>query len=310
MERLKSLVECVPNFSEGRSEKTIRSIAEAIGSVKGVGLLDQSSDTDHHRSVFTFVGDPTAVGEAVFRAAAEAVARIDLRSHAGAHPRIGAVDVIPFVPLREMTWQACILLAEKASQRLWDELKLPSYLYGAAAKRKDRRRLEKVRRGGFEQLGEILPEDVGMRPDIGGPTLHPQAGACAVGVRKFLIAYNVELATLDLSIAREIAERVRESSGGLPAVKALGLALASRGRTQVSMNLTDFDRTPPHAAFEAVRSEAQTMGVEIIGTELVGLIPRRALHGAPREFRALFRPHQILEHRMEESGLGASSLES
>ena len=163
---------------------------------------------------------------------------------------------------------------------------------------------ENVRRGGFEALRDALPADVSRRPDIGGPTLHPTAGACAVGVRKFLIAYNVELATEDLSIAREVAEHVRESSGGLPAVKALGLALAGRNRTQVSMNLTDFERTPPHVVFDTIRAEAQRMGAEVAGSELIGLIPRRALEGAPSDFRAMFRRDQILENRLEEVGLG------
>ena len=300
------LVECVPNFSEGRSTETLRAIGDAIRSVEGVGLLDQSADVDHHRSVFTFAGEPEAVSEAAFRAAAVAVERIDLRSHSGVHPRMGAIDVIPFVPLGETTPPECVSLAERTAQRLWDELRVPSYLYGLAARREDRRRLEDLRRGGFEELSELLPDDVERRPDIGGPALHPTAGASAVGVRKFLIAYNVELAKADLKIAREIARRVRESSGGLPAVKALGLALGGRNHTQVSMNLTDFERTPPHAALEAIRQEARKLGVEITGAELIGLIPRKALAGAPAEFRAMFRPERILENRLEEVGFGGN----
>ncbi len=302
------LVECVPNFSEGRNPETVRAISETIRSVAGVALLDESADPDHHRSVFTFVGEPEAVGEAVLRAAATAVERIDLRRHAGVHPRIGAIDVIPFVPLRETTRQECVSLAERTADRLWNELGLPGYLYGAAARREDRRQLERIRRGGIERLRDALPADVSRRPDIGGPALHPTAGACAVGVRPFLIAYNVELATEDLSIARGVAEHLRESSGGLPAVKALGLALTRRNRTQVSMNLTDFEQTRPHEVFEAIRAEAGGKGVAIAGTELIGLIPRRALEGASRDFRAMFRQEQILESRLEEAGFGGEDV--
>ena len=303
MQHPKRLIECVPNFSEGRSAETIQAIAEAIRSVEGVGLLDQSADADHHRSVFTFAGEPEAVGKAVLRAAAVAVERIDLRSHRGVHPRLGAIDVVPLVPLGSTTQQECLTLAQQTAERLWSELALPCYLYGAAARREDRRRLENVRRGGFERLRDALPADVSRRPDIGGPALHPAAGACAVGVRKFLIAYNVSLATEDLSIARQIAKHVRESSGGLAAVKALGLVLEGRNRTQVSMNLTDFEKTRPHKVLEAIRTEARRLGVAVAGTELIGLIPRKALEASPPAFRATFRAEQILENRLREAGL-------
>ncbi len=301
---MKRLIECVPNFSEGRDAETIRAIAEAISSVKGIGLLDHGADADHHRSVFTFAGEPEAIGEAVWRAASVAVERIDLRCHHGVHPRLGAIDVVPFVPLGSTTQQECVSLAEQTAERLWDELRLPSYLYGAAARREDRRRLEDIRRGGFERIRDALPADISRRPDIGGPALHAGAGACALGVRKFLIAYNVWLTTEDLSIARQIAKHVRESSGGLPAVQALGLALAGRNRTQVSMNLTDFEKTPPHEVFETVRTEARGLGVDVAGTELIGLIPRKAIESAPSAFRATFRAEQILENRLEQVGLG------
>ena len=300
----KRLIECVPNFSEGRDAETIRAIAEAIRSVPGVGLLDHGADADHHRSVFTFAGELEAVGAAILRAAAVAVERIDLGSHRGVHPRLGAIDVVPLVPLGATTRQECLTLAQQTADRLWSELALPCYLYGAAARRRDRRRLENIRRGGFERLRDALPADVSLRPDIGGPALHPTAGACAVGVRKFLIAYNVELATEDLSMARQIARRVRESSGGLPAVKALGLAPAGRNRTQVSMNLTDFEKTRPHQVFEAIQTEARGLGVDVAAAELIGLIPRQALAGAPPAFRATFRADQILETRLEEVGFG------
>ena len=295
------LVECVPNFSEGRNTETIRAISREIRSVDGVILLDQSTDADHNRSVFTVAGGPTVVGEAILRAAAVVVERVNMCSHRGVHPRMGAIDVVPFVPLRNMTFQDCVGIAMQTARRLWDELEVPSYLYGVAAQRKTCYSLENLRRGGFEKLVDALPDTVERRPDIGGPVLHPTAGACAVGVRNFLIAYNVELATRDVEIAREIAQLVRESSGGLPAVKALGLSIAGSERTQVSMNLTNFERPPPHAVFEMVRGEAMRLGVEIIGTELVGLIPREALRKATAEFRATFRPDQILENRLEEA---------
>jgi len=263
-----SWVECVPNFSEGRNLQTLDAIERAVGDTPGAVLLDRTSDSDHNRSVFTFVGPPAAVGEALVAAAAVAVERIDLRAHSGVHPRLGALDVAPLIPMREGRWESCVGLAKAVGQRLWKELTLPVYYYGRAARSTDRERLEKVRRGGFED-----PE---MLPDVGGPELHPSAGAVAVGVRQFLIAYNVNLKTSEVRVAKRIARSVRESSGGLPAVKALGLALESRELTQVSMNLVDFERTPIHAAFEHVQREAASLGVEVAGAELIGLVPQRA----------------------------------
>ena len=260
-------VECVPNFSEGRNPKTLDAIETAIRGA-GVLLLDRPSDADHNRSVFTFVGPPAAVGEAVVAAAAVAVERIDLRMHSGVHPRLGALDVAPLIPLGDGRWEPCLTLAKKVGASLWNQLSLPVYFYGRAAASPHRERLESVRRGGFENAE--------MAPDLGGPKLHPSAGAVAVGVRQFLIAYNVNLKTSDLSIAKRIARSVRESSGGLPAVKALGLALETKGVTQISMNLADFERTPIHVAFERVRREAGSLGVEVAGAEMIGLAPRRA----------------------------------
>ncbi len=295
-------IECVPNFSEGRDPAVITRIQSAIVSVGGVRLLDQSADVDHHRSVFTFVGPPDPVAEGVLRAAEVAVEAIDLREHRGVHPRIGALDVVPFVPLDGSTKQQCVEVAVQVGDRLWDRLGVPVYLYGDAARVDERRGLENVRQGQFEALRACLPEDVGRRPDIGGPALHETAGATAVGVRQFLIAYNVVLDTTDVTVAKEIAGSVRESSGGLSAVKVLGLELKSRGLVQVSMNLTDFDVTPPHVAFEHVREEARRSGVEAIESEIVGLIPRRALDLAEgRDLRIRsFRPEQILENRLAE----------
>jgi glutamate formiminotransferase len=299
---MKNLIECVPNFSEGRNIETIRAIEKEIKSVEGVILVDQSSDIDHNRSVFTFVGEDVAVGEAILRAATTAVKCVDMGFHQGVHPRIGAVDVVPFIPMRDAGYENCIRLATQTAERLWDELGVPSYLYGLAAQKVSHSRLENLRRGGFERLIEVLPDAVERRPDVGGLVPHPTAGVCAVGVRNFLIAYNVELATQDLSIAQKIARRVRESSGGLPAVKALGLAIADRGRTQVSMNLTDFRQTALHIVFEIIQTETARLGIEIAGTELIGLIPQEALRGAPKEFQKTFHANQILENRLKKIG--------
>ncbi len=296
-------IECVPNFSEGRDPDVIEQLRGAIVSAAGVRLLDQSADVDHHRSVFTFAGSPNAVSGAVLRAAEVAVKAIDLRKHRGVHPRLGALDVVPFIPLEDSTKQQCIEVAVRTGEQLWDRLGIPVYLYGDAARIDERRRLENVRREQFEGLRALLPEDASRRPDIGGPALHETAGATAVGVRKFLIAYNVVLDTSDVAVAKEVARRVRESPGGLRAVKALGLDLASRGLAQVSMNLTDFEVTPPHVAFERVQQEGLRLGAEAIESEIVGLIPRRALELAEgRDLRIRsFRPGQILENRLAEA---------
>ena len=295
-------IECVPNFSEGRDPDVIERIRRAVVSAAGVRLLDQSADVDHHRSVFTFVGLPTAVSEAVLRAAEVAVQAIDLRVHRGAHPRMGALDVAPFIPLDDSTKKLCVDVALRTGELLWDRLGVPVYLYGDAARIDERRQLEEIRRGQFEGLRARLPEDASQRPDIGGPTLHETAGATAVGVRKFLIAYNIVLDTPDVAVAKQIARQVRESSGGLRAVKALGLDLASRGLTQVSMNLTDFEVTPPHIAFERAQQEAGRLGVEAIESEIVGLIPRRALELAKGQDLLIrsFHPSRILENKLAE----------
>ena len=292
-------VECVPNFSEGRNRAVISGIRRAILSAGEVLLLDQTMDADHNRSVFTLAGPPEAVVQSVLRAAAAAVEAIDLREHHGVHPRIGALDVVPLVPLEGITAEQCVAVARRLGRRIWDQLKVPVYYYGDAAAVEKRRRLENIRRGGFEGLLKCLPDEQERRPDVGGPGLHPAAGACAIGVRKFLIAYNIELATPDASIAKRIAAEIRESSGGLAGVKALGLELSSRNTSQVSMNLTDSESAPPHRVFKAVRDRARELGVSIAGTELIGLIPRAALEGVPAGFAATFRPDQILENRID-----------
>ncbi len=295
-----SLLECVPNCSEGRDLAFLEDVRDAVRRVAGVALLDSTADADHHRSVFTIAGAPDVVSEALFEIAKLAVERIDLRSHEGKHPRMGALDVAPFVPLGGMSDQEAIQTAQHFAVRLWDELRVPSYFYGLAATTPARERLENVRRGGFEAL---LTCDPSRAPDVGGPRIHPTAGATAVGVRKPLIAWNIELATADAAPAKRIARMIRESSGGLPAVKALGLVLPTRHTTQVSMNLVDFERTEPQAVFDRISELAAAEGVAVIDSELIGLIPRKALGqdgGEGLRIRG-FNPSMILENRIKET---------
>ena len=271
------LVECVPNFSEGRDPARIAALEAAIASVAGSHILHRTSDTDHNRSVVTFAGEAEAVLESAIRAAARAAELIDLNRQRGVHPRLGALDVLPFVPLGETTLQDCVTLAHRAGERIWRELQIPVYFYQAAALRPDRVLLEKVRQGQFEGLRDAVLVDETKCPDLGGPALHPTAGAVIIGARPVLIAYNINLATADLQIAKNIARAIRTSSGGLPCVKALGLPLASRGLVQVSMNLTDFTVTPPHVVFREVSRLASAAGVAVVESELIGLIPGKAV---------------------------------
>jgi glutamate formiminotransferase len=286
------LIECVPNFSEGRDESTVRAIQQAIESVPGVMLLRAEMDADHNRSVITFAGPPGAVAEAAFRGIGEAVKRIDLRRHSGVHPRIGAADVVPFVPLAGVTMRECVDIAHATGRRVWEQLGVPVYFYEGAACNPDRVLLENCRRGGFES-----PE---LAPDLGGPQLHPVAGACVIGARKLLIAFNVNLNTQDVSVAHTIARKIRASSGGLPFLKAIGRPLASRKLVQVAMNLTDFERTPLHQVFDAVRSETAASNVSIAGTQIVGLVPRKAMEQAAAHYLQCehFEESLILENRL------------
>jgi glutamate formiminotransferase len=299
-----SLIECVPNFSEGRDLGCIDAIENAIRSVSGCAVLHRTSDPDHNRSVITFAGAPSVVVDSAVRAAAAAAERIDLTKQTGVHPRLGATDVLPFVPIHSASLSQCVELAHHAGQRIWTELGIPVYFYEAAALRPERQRLENVRRGEFEALRSGGAEPDTNRPDIGGPMLHPTAGAVIVGARKFLIAFNVNLQTTDLSLAKSIARRIRASSGGLPAVKALGLPLASRGLAQVSLNLTDFEQTPPRAVFTEIARMAAEAGVQIAESELIGLIPARALDNtSPEELQLKdFDPSRILENRLRSAG--------
>jgi glutamate formiminotransferase len=299
----RQLVECVPNFSAGRDAATVDAIVEAILTVPEVVLLDRESDADHNRSVLTFVGSPAAVAEAAVRAVEKAVTLIDLTRHEGAHPRIGAADVVPFIPIEGVTLEECVRLAERVAGEIWNRLRVPVYLYEAAARRPERVNLENIRRGQFEGLVREMGTAPERTPDIGDPVCHPTAGATVVGARKFLIAYNVNLGTADIAIARKIARTIRFSNGGFRFVKAMGVMLASRNLAQVSINLTDFEQTPLHVVFEAVRREAERYGVPVVGSEIVGLIPRKAMEMSAEYFLRgeNFRPELVLENRIAEA---------
>ncbi|MGA7414764.1 MAG: glutamate formimidoyltransferase [Bryobacteraceae bacterium] len=295
------MIECVPNVSEGRNLAVIDAIVAEITAVPGVLLLHRTSDPDHNRSVITFAGPEEAVLEAAVRAAIKSAETIDLTRHKGIHPRLGSLDVLPFVPLGDTPLSNCIDIAHRAGERIWLEAGVPVYFYEAAARQPGRIRLEDVRRGQFEGLREAVVLDETRQPDLGGPTLHPTAGAVIVGARKLLVAFNINLHTTDLSIAKDIARAMRTSSGGFPAVKALGFPLPSRGQVQVSMNLTDFDQTPVHVAYQAVARLAAERGVEVAHSELIGLIPRRALEQAAAGLLKLtgFDSQRVIEARLE-----------
>src|SRR5579862_6830134 len=304
----RQLVECVPNFSEGRDASKMDAIVESILAVPEVALLDRESDADHNRSVLTFVGPPAAVAEAALRSAAKAVSLIDLTRHQGAHPRIGAVDVVPFIPIEGVTLEECVRLAERVGGEIWSRLRVPVYLYEAAARRPERVNLENIRRGQFEALVKEMGVVAERAPDLGDAVCHPTAGAVVVGARKFLIAYNVNLGTPDVSIAKKIAKTIRFSSGGFRYVKSMGVTLASRNLAQVSINLTDFEQTPMHLVYETVRREAERYGVPVVGSEIVGLIPKKAVEMSAEYFLRFenFRPELVLEHRIAEA-VGARS---
>ena len=297
----RKIVECVPNFSEGRRPEVVREIVAAVESVPGVQLLDYSSDPSHNRSVLTFIGEPAPVKEAAFRAIAKAAELINMEEHRGEHPRIGATDVVPFVPVLGVTMADCIALARELGAEVAEKLRIPVYLYEEAATRPDRRNLADIRRGEYEGLKkEIhLPE---RHPDFGDPVMHPTAGATVIGAREFLTAYNINLGTPYVSIAKKIARVVRASSGGLMYVKALGIKLGDRNLAQVSMNLTNFKKTPMHVVFNLVKSEAERYGVPIVGSEIVGLVPLDALLAAAEHYLRIenFSRKQVLETRVWE----------
>jgi len=295
------LIECVPNFSEGRDASIIDALELAIGSVSGSLVLHRTSDPDHNRSVVTFAGAADDVVESAVRAAAKAAELIDLNHHRGVHPRVGALDVLPFIPLDGATLEDCVALAHRAGKRIWKELGIPVYFYEAAATRPDRVKLEDVRRGQFEGLREAVLASEATRPDVGGPALHPTAGAVIAGARKILIAFNINLRTARLDIAQAIAKRIRASGGGLPGIKALGLPLVSRDLVQVSVNITDFEQTPVHVVYSEVARLAAEQGIQIENSELIGLMPRRAMEMAAAGLLKLsaFDSQRIIENRVE-----------
>lgn len=294
------LVECIANFSDARRPEVIEAIMKAIRSVPSISLLDRHSDLDHNRTVLTFIGPPDRIGEAAFQAIACAAELIDLNQHIGEHPRIGASDVVPFVPISGVTMQDCIEIANQVGKRVGEELQIPVYLYEEAAARPDRKNLEDIRRGEYEGLKDEIEVKPERAPDYGPPRLGP-AGATVIGARQPLIAFNVYLTSADVSIANQIAKAVRHSSGGLRYVKGLGLLV--EGRAQVSMNLTNFRRTPVARVVETIRREAARYGVAIDHSELVGLIPQEALVEAARWYLQLdqFEPEQILEQRLAQA---------
>jgi glutamate formiminotransferase / 5-formyltetrahydrofolate cyclo-ligase len=293
------LIQCIPNFSEGRRPEVIVAITDAISGVEGVKLLDVNPDKDHNRVVVTFVGEPEAVAEAAFRGAQKAAELIDMREHHGEHPRMGATDVVPFVPLGAATMEECIALAEQVGERIGKELGIPVYLYERAARTPERRNLADVRRGEYEMLMQEIGSPA-RRPDYGPAVANLKSGGTVVGARPPLVAFNVNLNSTDLKAARAIAKAVRESGGGLPAVKALGLMIEAGNHTQISMNLVDFTITGMHSAMEAISAEAQKYGITISGSEVVGLLPAQALLDVAMHSLKLagFSADQVLEFRL------------
>jgi len=304
---MKRLIECVPNFSEGRDPAKVDALVEAMRGVAGVWVLDREADADHNRCVITLAGEPELVAEAALRGIGKALELIDLTRHTGAHPRLGATDVLPFVPIEGVTIEDCVALAKKVGQEIWDRYRIPVYFYEAAATRPERTNLENIRRGQFEGVREEVLVNPDRAPDIGEPRLHPTAGAVAVGARKFLIAYNINLNTPEVDVAKKIAKTIRFSSGGLRYVKAMGVDLKARGLAQVSINLTDFEQTPMHRVFEVVKREAARYGCAIVGSEIVGLVPKKAIEMTADFYLQLenFSPAQVLENRLAAALSGA-----
>ncbi len=294
---MSTLVECVPNFSEGRDPAKVDAIVDAM-KMPGVYLLDRESDLDHNRSVITLVGEREAIQEAVIRGVGKAAEVIDLNAHSGAHPRMGATDVVPFIPIDGVTIEDCVAMANHVGEQIWRRYQIPVYLYESAARIPERQGLENIRRGQFEGIRAEIATNPARRPDFGDPRIHPSAGATVVGARKFLIAYNVFLNTPDVEIAKKIAKAVRFSSGGMRFVKGAGFLV--RGVAQVSMNLTDFEQTPVHRVYEMVKREAARYGVMPLSSEIVGLIPKKALEQAAEWFLQVenFDSSLVLENRL------------
>lgn len=272
---INKLIESIPNISEGRDLEIVEQIVNQVRNTTGCILMDYSSDENHNRSVITYMGTPEAVEEASVKIAAKAAELIDLKKHKGEHPRMGAVDVMPFVPIRNTDMEECIKLSKRVGQKIAEQCKIPVFLYEESAKKEDRKNLADIRKGGFEQMQNKIDE--GFTPDFGGNKINPTAGVVAVGARKPLIAFNAQLSTSDVEIAKKISKKIRESSGGIPCVKAIGIMLESKNIAQVSMNLTDYTVTPPHVVVEAIKEEAEKYNVEVTDTELIGLMPMDAL---------------------------------
>ncbi len=294
-------IECVPNFSEGRRPEIIEAIVAPFRGRRGCALLDYRADPDHNRLVVSLAGTPGPIQEALLEATKAAVAHIDLNRHQGAHPRIGAVDVIPFVPLRHISMEECVTLAREFGRRYWQETGIPVYFYEEAALRPERSHLEVIRRGQYEGLKKEI-ENPERHPDVGEPRLHPTAGATVIGARKFLVAFNVNLGTTDVRIAKEIAKTIRASSGGLGHVKGIGLALEERGLVHVSLNVTDCEKNTLYRITELIRMEAKRWGVPVVETEIYGMVPAAALLDSAAYYLQIkdFTPDQVIELKMLE----------
>jgi glutamate formiminotransferase / formiminotetrahydrofolate cyclodeaminase len=308
---MKKLIECVPNFSEGRDAAKVDAIVAAMREVPGVYLLDRESDADHNRSVITLAGEPDPVAEAALRGVGKAAELIDLTKHTGAHPRLGATDVVPFIPIEGVAIEDCVALSKKVGREIWERYRIPVYFYEAAAQRPERTNLENIRKGQFEGVREDVLKNPDRAPDVGEPRLHATAGATVVGARKFLIAFNINLNTPDLEIAKKIGKNIRFSNGGLRYVKAMGVDLRARNLAQVSINMTDFEQTPLHRVFEMVKREAERYGVSIVGSEIVGLIPKRAIELTADFYLQFenFSPAQVFENKLQASLSGAVASE-
>src|SRR5579863_764411 len=305
---MKRLIECVPNFSEGRDPTKVDAIVSAMSSVTGVYVLDREMDADHNRCVITLAGEPDAVADAALRGVGKAMELIDLTKHTGAHPRVGATDVVPFIPIEGVTIEDCVALAHRTGNEIWARYRIPVFFYEAAAKRPDRINLENIRRGQFEGLREEMKHNHDRQPDVGEPKLHPTAGVTVVGARKFLVAYNVNLNTADIGIANKIARAIRFSNGGFRYVKSMGVELKARNLAQVSINLTDYEQTPMHRVYEAVKREAARYGAMPVGSEIVGLVPKKAIEMAADYFLQVenFSTAQVFENRLQAVLTGGS----
>jgi glutamate formiminotransferase len=294
------IIECVPNFSEGRRTDVLDAIMEEIKAVDGVRLLDHTHDHDHNRAVLTFVGAPEPIKKAAFAAVAKAAELIDMEKHAGEHPRVGATDVVPFIPIKNTSIDECITLARELGKDVGEKLGIPVYLYEAAATREDRRNLAKVRKGQYEGLKEAIQTDPNRKPDFGPEQLHPSAGAIVIGARMPLIAYNVNLDTNDLDLAKRIATTIRERDGGFKNVKALGMEIKERGIVQVSMNLTNYQVTSVYKVYDKIKEMAEDAGVSVVESEVIGLIPLAAMVECAEHYLKAneFRYEQLLEPRI------------